>query len=60
MVYTEALESKLNEKQRGHSFGLVPTLVLVPIKADPTIKKESYKRDTVSTKGADNMYQSNP
>ena len=34
VVCTKALESGLNLKQRGHFFGLVPTLVLVPTKVE--------------------------
>ena len=41
VVYTKALESELNPKQGGHSFGQVPTLVLVPTKANPTTKERA-------------------
>ena len=34
VVCTKALESGLNLRQRAHSFGLVPTLVLVPTKVE--------------------------
>ena len=44
MIYTETLESELNLRQGGHSFGLVLMLVLVPMEADPVIKERSYKQ----------------
>ena len=34
VVCTKALESELNPRQGGHSFGLVPTLMLVPTKVE--------------------------
>ena len=34
VVCRKALESELNPRQRGHSFSLVPTLVLVPTKVE--------------------------
>ena len=43
VIYTETLESELNPRQGGHSFGLVPTLVLVPTKADPVTKERGCK-----------------
>ena len=48
MIYTEILESELNLRQEGHSFGLVPTLVLVPMEADPITKKRGCKRSTAN------------
>ena len=56
MVCAKALESELNPKQWGHSFSLVPTLVLVPTKADPTTKKQSCKQGMVGADSAGHMY----
>ena len=58
VIYTETLESELNPRQGGHSFGLVPMLVLVPTKTDPTTKKQSCKRGMVRASSASRMYQS--
>ena len=52
----ESLE--LNPRQGGHSFGLVPTLVLVPTKADPTTKKQSCKWGMVGAGSAGRIYRS--
>ena len=44
IVYPEALESELNPRQRDYFFGLVPTLVLMPTKADPTAWEQAINR----------------
>ena len=39
-------------KAKGHFFGLVPTLVLMPTKADHTAEERSCKWDMIGVKGA--------
>ena len=58
MVYTETFESELNPRQGSYSFDLIPTLVLVSTKTDPTMKKQSCKQGMVETGSAGHIYQS--
>ena len=44
-------------KAKSYFFGLVPMLVLVPIKTDLIIKEQSYKRSAVGAKNVNGMYQ---
>ena len=47
-------------KAKDYFFGLVPMLILVPIKADPIAKEWSCKQGAVGAKGANSMYWSDP
>lgn len=52
MVNTKVPESELKSKQGGYFLGLVLTFVLVPMKADPTIRKQNCKQGMVYAQNA--------
>lgn len=48
---------ELNLRQRSFDY-LVPTLVLMPTKADPTVEQQYYKWNMVVVAGANDIYRS--